>query len=233
MSEPFVVVIGPPELLEALRRQAGSGVDVMTFSDNEALQALEIITTRRPRLIALERLFAVTSRGAALINRIKSDPALASTEIRIVSHDGTYSRVSQRRAAANHSGQTSLPASDPAPAPAATETPAAGLDYRGTRRAVRFRMAEGTELQIDGALAKVVDLAALGAQILSLSPLKPQQRVRVTLADDVGIVRFNAVVAWATFEIPKGVSRYRVGLEFKDADAKAVEGYCRRHRTKD
>jgi hypothetical protein len=233
MSEPFVVVIGAPELLEALRRQAGSGVNVMTFSDNETLQALEVIATRRPRLIALERLFAVTSRGAALINRIKSDPALASTEIRIVSHDGTYSRVSQRRAAAGQSGQASAQTNDVAAAPAATETPAAGLDYRGTRRAVRFRMAEGTELQIDGALAKVVDLATLGAQILSLSPLKPQQRVRVTLADDVGIVRFNAVVAWAAFEIPKGVSRYRVGLEFKDADPKAVEAYCRRHHIKD
>jgi hypothetical protein len=226
MVDPFVVVIGPPELLEALRRQTGAGVDVMTFGDNEALQALEVITTRRPRLIAMERLFAVTSRGAALINRIKSDPLLAATEIRIVSHDGTYSRVSQRRAAAAPSVQ----ASETTAAPAATQAPASGLDHTGTRRTRRFRMAEGAELQVDGALAKIVDLSTLGAQILSTASLKPQQRVRVTVADELGVVRFNAAVAWATFEIPKGVSRYRVGLEFKDADAKALEAYCRRHQ---
>jgi hypothetical protein len=231
MSESFVVVIGAPELLDALRRQAGTGVEVATFGDHEALQALEVITTRRPRIIALERLFAVTSRGAALINRIKSDPSLTSTEIRIVSHDGTYSRVSQRRADAKQPVQDRVAEADAGPtAPPATEAQSTGLDYRGTRRTARFRMEDGTELQVDGALAKIVDLSTQGAQVLSQSPLKPQQRVRVTLADDFGVVRFNAAVAWASFEIPKGVSRYRVGLEFKDAEAGAVDAFCRRHQ---
>ena len=45
--------------------------------------------------------------------------------------------------------------------------PEAYLDYAGTRRASRFRMAEGTQVQVDGALANVVDLSAIGAQILS------------------------------------------------------------------
>ena len=74
------------ELLDALRESAAGGGEVLTFSDNEPLKALEAITARRPNVIALERLFAATSRGAALINRIKADPALAGAEIRVVSH---------------------------------------------------------------------------------------------------------------------------------------------------
>ena len=41
------------------------------------------------------------------------------------------------------------------------------LDYRGTRRAPRYRMVEGTEAQVDGASAMVIDLSTVGAQIVS------------------------------------------------------------------
>lgn len=91
-------------------------------------------------------------------------------------------------------------------------------------------MVEGTEVQIDGALAKIVDLSTHGAQILCPTPLKPQQKVRMVLADDLGNVKVSATVAWASFEIPKGVSRYRAGVEFKDAEPKAVDAFCKRHK---
>ena len=103
------------------------------------------------------------------------------------------------------------------------------LDYTGTRRARRFRMADGTEAQVDGAIATVVDLSTHGAQILCPVPLKPLQQVRMVLADDLGVVKFSASVAWAFFEIPKGVSRYRAGMEFTNADGKAVDAFCKRH----
>jgi len=243
MSTPCTVIIGAAELLGTLRESAAAGGgEVLSFPDKEPLKALEAITTRQPNVIALERLFAATSRGAALINRIKSDPALASTEIRVVSLDGTY-RVSPRRAAAAPPRAASSPQPEPAPveaqieivAPATAETtqPAApGLDYSGTRRAPRFRMIEGTEVQVDGALAVIIDLSTFGAQILCPTPLKPQQLVRMVLADDLGMVKFSASVAWAFFEIPKGVSRYRAGVEFKDAERKAVDAFCRRHMSR-
>jgi hypothetical protein len=232
MSTPCTVIIGALELLDALKQSAASGGEVLSFSDNEPLKAIEAITSRKPAVISLERLFAATSRGAALINRIKADPALSASEIRVVSVDGTY-RVSKRR--------TPAPPSSPAPSDIAVEAvdiaeaaapaqPAANLDYRGTRRAPRFRMAEGTEAQVDGALATVVDLSTYGAQILCPTPLKPQQNIRVILADDLGMVKFAATVAWAFFEIPKGVSRYRAGIEFnKDAESKAVDAFGKRH----
>ncbi len=63
-------------------------------------------------------------------------------------------------------------------------------------------MAEGTEAQVDGAMVTVVDLSRHGAQILCPIPLKPQQRVRMILGDDLGLAKFSASVAWASFEIP-------------------------------
>ena len=247
MSPPCTVIIGALELLEALKHSAAAdGGEVLGFSDNEPLKAIEAITARKPSVISLERLFAATSRGAALINRIKSDPALSSSEIRVVSVDGTY-RVSPRRTPASPPSSAAATPPPPAPAPtpppevviatveivepAAPAQPAANLDYRGTRRAPRFRMAEGTEAQIEGALATVVDLSTYGAQILCPIPLKPQQKIRMVLADDLGMVKFAATVAWAFFEIPKGVSRYRAGIEFnKDAESRAVDAFCKRHK---
>ena len=242
MSTPCTIIIGAAELLDALRENAAGGGEVLSFEDKEPLKALEAITTRRPNVIALERLFAATSRGAALINRIKADPALAGAEIRVVSLDGTY-RVSPRRTPASpeRAAASAQPEPETAdiridllePATAEVMQPAAqSLDYSGTRRAPRFRIAGGTEVQVDGALAILVDLSTHGAQILCPTPLKPQQLVRMVLADDLGMVKFSASVAWASFEIPKGVSRYRAGVEFKNPERKAVDAFCRRHTSR-
>jgi hypothetical protein len=218
MSKPCTVVIGATTLLEQLKASAASTGEVLAFSDTDALAALETISARHPEVIALERLFAATSRGAALINRIKADPDLTASEIRVMSHDGRYSRVSPRRP-----GQTQEKPAPPAAPP---------LDYRGTRRAARFRMTEDAEAQVDGTSARLVDLSTMGAQVISVAALKPQQRIRVALMDTTGVIRFNAFVAWASFEIPKGVTHYRAGIEFMDADAEAVDAYCARHGKK-
>lgn len=213
---PCTIVVGAAHLLKALRERMGGGDDILTFTDSDPLGALETITARRPQVIALERLFAATSRGAALINRIKADPALSGSEIRIVSHNSSYSRVSPRRP-------------EPA-APAPAEAPPVALDYHGTRRAPRFRLIDGASAQIDGAPAVIVDLSVIGAQVTTKGPLKPAQRIRFALVDDSGAVRIAAAVAWASFEKPKATPRYRAGLQFLDAEARAVEAFVKRHR---
>src|SRR5689334_20921391 len=126
MSEPCTVIIGAKQHLESLKERAGATGEVLTFSDEEALSALEAINAKRPQIITLERLFAPTSRGAALITRVKADPLLASAEIRVVSHDGSYSRVSPRRSAhaAAPSSDSASAAQAAEPAPAAVATPA-------------------------------------------------------------------------------------------------------------
>jgi len=232
MSALCTVVIGPQTHLDALRARANSngGGEVLAFNEAEARNALDAILSRKPTIVTLERLFATTPRGVALINRIKADPGLSSVEIRVASHDGDYSRVSPRRTPPAVAPIVAAPAARP-PTPAAAPVAAvAQLDWRGTRRAPRFRMKDNTELQVDGGLAKVVDLSSIGAQIVSKSALRPQQRLRVTLADDLGVVRFSAAVAWAAFEIPKGTSRYRAGIEFRDAEGKEVEAFAHRHK---
>ena len=238
MLTSVTVIIGALEILDTLRESAAAEGEVLTFTDSEPLKAIEAITSRRPGVIVIERLFAATSRGAALINRVKADPALGDVEIRVASVDGTY-RISARRPSASASSAGPEPSiaeletdAENTPPAAGTEGAPESLDYRGTRRAPRFRLNEGTEAQIDGALAIVVDLSTHGAQILCPTPLKPQQMLRMILADDLGVVKFGASVAWASFEIPKGVSRYRAGVEFKDADRKAVAAFCRRHTPK-
>ena len=68
------LVIAAENLMPALRERVKVEGEIATFSDTEPIQALQAIMDDRPALVVLERLFAATPRGAALINRIKSDP---------------------------------------------------------------------------------------------------------------------------------------------------------------
>jgi len=210
VTDPCTVLIGAFDLLPGLRERAGAiNGEVLTFVDADALQALETITKRRPAVVALERMFAVTPRGAALINRIKADPALRESEIRVLAHDSDYQRV--------------VPRTPPPTAPA--------LDQRGTRRAPRFRMSVNVTAEVDGKTATVIDLSTVGAQIVSPAKLKPNQKIAVALPDEVTSIRFTASVVWTSFEIPPNSGpRYRAGLDFPDADARAVGAFCERHK---
>ena len=217
------VLIAAPEHLPLLKERSDlSGA--LAFSDSDALQALDTITRQRPTVVALERLFAATSRGAAFINRIKADPALASCEIRIVAHDSAYSRVSSRKPGDAPPAVAPAAVAEPPPAPPAPPSPSP-LDQRGTRRAPRFKVSENVEVLVDGNPATLIDLSLVGAQVLSATTLRPNQRLRMTLPDPARPIRFSAGVAWAAFEMPKGGPRYRAGIEFYDAEAEAVSRF--------
>ncbi len=203
--------------------------EVLTFSDAEALRALEEIVKRRPLAVELERQFAATPRGAALINRIKADPSLAGSELRVVSHDSDYARVVPRADAAEPPAAPAVAILEPPPPEAAPAPPP--LDHRGTRRAPRFRIAGEVNVLIDGNTAKVLDLSTVGAQVISPTIVKPNQHVRVALADDHGALRFHAVIAWAFFEIPGNAGpQYRAGVDFVDANSDGVGAFCLRHK---
>jgi hypothetical protein len=203
-------MVAASDLLAGLKARAGDAAgELLTFTDAEALTALHTIVKRRPQVIALERMFAVTPRGAALINRIKADPSLRQAEIRVVSHNSDYTRV--------------VPRAAPPGAPA--------LDQRGTRRAPRFKMSDGTIVALDGKSGTVIDLSIVGAQVVSPGNLKPNQRIGVALIDEKTQVRFSASVAWTSFEMsPSGAPRYRAGINFENADAAAVDLFCTRHK---
>jgi hypothetical protein len=208
---PDTVIVAAPEHLPALEEQGDFG-DALAFSDADALKALEAIMRDRPRLIALEKAFAATSRGAALIKRIKADRKLKNCEVRIVSHEDGADVAT--------AAETAAPEGE-APAP---------LDQRGTRRAPRSKIVDGIEVLIDGSPATLVDLSIVGAQVVSITILKPNQRVRMILPDDERPIRFAAAVAWAAFEMPKCGPHYRAGIEFFDADAAEMERFIDQHR---
>src|SRR5205823_15122856 len=90
----------------------------------------------------------------------------------------------------------SLTGAAPAAAPEPTGAPS---DTRGTRRAARIRIDPPLEIMVDGNLATLLDLSAIGAQVVSPAALKPNQRVRLVLADEQGSIRLIASVAWASF----------------------------------
>jgi len=202
--------VAPLDLLPAVKERAGAvDGEVLTFTDADALKALQTIIQRRPHVVTLERMFAVTPRGAALINRIKADSTLRQSEIRVIAHNSDYVRV--------------VPRAAPPAAPA--------LDQRGTRRAARFKMTPNTQAIVDDKPGTLIDLSSVGAQVVAKAALKPNQRITMTLNDEVGQVHFNASVAWTAFETPSsGSPRFRAGINFEDADPAAVDAFCARHK---
>ena len=236
MSAP-AVIIAALNLTPSLReRLAGEG-ELLTFADTEPIQALQTILEQRPRLIVLERLFAATPRGAALINRIKTDSQVSQAEIRVMSHTGDYTRVVSRGTVVEPAVVAPpVYAGVPEPAEKEYESDSAvtiddaprQLDWHGTRRAARFRIRQGVEIQLDGNPASLVDLSVVGAQVISATILRPNQRVRISVPTDDFVMRFRGTVAWAKFELPKPIEppRYRAGVEFADADQAAMDDYC-------
>ena len=226
MPDPCTVLIAAEDLLPALKARAlDADGELLAFSDTDALRALDVISRRRPRVVALERTFAATPRGAALINRIKADPTLSNSEIRVVSHDVDPQVVSH--AAGDRSAEPEpIGSTAPAPTSAAVIAPASLLDKRGTRRSPRYPIAGGVDVVVDGNMATLVDLSTIGAHVLSATILKPNQKLRMTIADEQITMRFNAIVAWAFFEMPPKIGpRYRCGIEFLNANAADVDAY--------
>jgi hypothetical protein len=225
MSTSCTVVIAPADLMQPLcDRLRSPASELVTCLDSDIPGAIETVVQRRPAEVAIERVFASTSRGAALVGRLKADPALVDVEIRIVAHDSDYSRVSPRRAVG-----------DGTDGGVAVAAPAPALDQRGTRRAPRTAIVESAEILVDGGPVRLVDLSVLGAQVVSSAVLRPNQRVRVSMVDEKLTLRFQATIVWATFEMPRGgtAPRYRAGIAFLGADADSISEYAARHRRPD
>jgi hypothetical protein len=214
-----IVLIGPAEAIPSLRERLSSGAEVRAFTDTEAVQALEFIVRARPAIVAIEHEFSSTSRGAALVDRIKDDESLGTCEIRVIAYDGATRPSGPRPASGRH------------PVTAATES--AALDSHGTRRVPRVRIRDGIEVMIDGNSATLLSLSLVGCMVFSPKMLKPNQRVRVTMSDgnNPNAIRCTGSVVWAAFEMPKGQPpRYRAGISFSTADTAALQAYSERYK---
>jgi hypothetical protein len=215
-----IVLIGPADALPGLQQRLDPTADIQSFTESEALEALDYIIRSKPGLIAMQDEFSATSRGMALINRIKDDPNLSSCEVRVLARDAAQTRVAAKRG-----GQPPGPA-------VAVDEPKPALDVRGTRRAPRIRIKDGIEVSVDGNPASLIDLSTVGVQVVSQTVLKPNQRVRVTIGEGKAAIRCSGAIAWAAFEMPKGMpTRYRAGIDFgTTADVDALGGFAKKNK---
>ena len=228
MSGLAAIVISSTQYASALMSRTSIDGSVLDFSDDEPLKAIAAITQHQPPLVVLERFFAATPRGAALINRIKSDPSLTATVIKVVAHDSAYSRVIPRRPTAD-TATAPKPAPDPGP-PAAE--PRTALDAEGTRIAPRIQLQRGTQLHLGGSPVVIVDLSNTGAQVISPHALRPNDQFDAVLSnEDEDTLQFEARVVWANFEAPGGQAQYRAGLAFSGADPNWVDQFSLTNRS--
>ncbi len=205
------MLIGPSNALPALRERVDSEAELHTFSETQALEALDHIIRNKPRIVAIDQLFSSSSRGTAFINRIKDDPSRTECGVRAIAHDPALNRLSAVHRAANGNGTA-----------VAVDEPKSGLDQCGTRRAQRIRIRDGAEVLVDGNAATLVDVSTAGAQVLCSSVLRPNQRVRLTFSDHNRIIRCHGSIAWASLERPKGLPpRYRAGIDMSGVDPDA------------
>ena len=216
MSRPLVVLIAGSDLLDGLRARFPDH-EVLSFADADVLRALEAIDLRRPSRVVLEHAFASTSRGTALVNRLRADPALRELTVHVVSMSSSV---------------TSSPIVAAAAPAEPSVVPAQPLDARGTRRAPRTAIRDGLDIVVDGTAVRLVNLSVIGAQVVSAGVLKPNQKVRVSLVDESGSIRTGGIVVWASYELPRHgqpAAQYRAGLAFLDANAAAVGAFADRH----
>jgi hypothetical protein len=217
-----IVLIGSADALAGLQDTLDSSAEIQSFTDSEALEALDHIIRTKPAVIAMHDEFSASPRGIALINRIKEDPSLRACEVRVLARNAAPPRVAVKRGAGGGAGGGG--------AAVAVDDPKPALDVRGTRRAPRIRIKDGVEVAVDGNPAALVDLSPVGAQVVTNTVLKPNQRVRVTMNN--GRIRCAGAVAWAAFEMPKGApTRYRAGIDFgTSADANSVTNFANKNK---
>ena len=204
------VIISTPEYARALRNRLEDPA-IAVFADTDSLQALEAIKTKRPKLVALNSLFADTARGAALVAQLKSDSQLTGIDLRVLIED---------------ENKVPLVLADQASSPekALLET-SRPLDRAGTRAALRYVM-DRRAIVVNGAPCHLIDLSITGAQVLLPTRVRPDEPVRLVLTAEAGEMRFPGTIVWSVAVPTAGSIQYRAGVKLTKPDSKWIDGYC-------
>jgi PilZ domain len=103
------------------------------------------------------------------------------------------------------------------------ELKGSGGEFRivGVRRAARHKLRE--RVFLDGGPATVLDISTMGAHIVASSPVKPHQRVRVSLRE--GDRALTGTAVWVQLELPREGPRYSAGIEFVPTAAATLAEY--------
>lgn len=209
----LVVVIADALRLRAIRLASHIRGRVLYFSHSNLISAFESIRAHQPAVVALEGQFALTPEGRAFAERLQG---LAVPGMGV--HLLTF---------ANGAWSSSVLSE----APVSVAVPSAPISAINTRRVPRFAVVNALSMRIEGETTSLVNMSVMGAQVLSMPPLRPNQKLKITLPDEgKAPVAVLACVAWSSFEMPANAPRphYRAGMEFTDAAASVLEDFCKR-----
>lgn len=221
----------------------------MHFTPGSVGSAMEAVRTHKPRTVAIDAIFGQTPMGVAFMDRIDALSIDGSSIKFILEHEGRWITAARRGANAP-APETETPAlkpkrkhSEPPPdietaSPELVAAIAAAVEageplapLSTTRRAPRFAMQGTVDALVENGHANVIDMSALGAQLVSVPALRPNQRIMVSLQDDDISLNVIAQVAWSSFERPSKEIEpyYRAGIEFTGPAKDALEDYRQRH----
>lgn len=218
----------------------------MHFTPGSVGSAMEAVRNYKPRTIAIDAVFGQTPMGVAFIDRVDALGIAGSTIKLIVEHDGRWITAARHGAPAPMVVLPDPPEPAPLPTPAQVTVPpppitaavAAAAREPGpsgavssTRRVPRFAMQGSVDALVESGRASVIDMSMLGAQLVSIPALRPNQRIMVGLPDDHVTLNVIALVAWSSFERPTREVEpyYRAGIEFTGPSRDALEDYRLRH----
>jgi hypothetical protein len=224
------IVIADTASLPAIRDGLQLPGRVMHFTGASLASAVESIRAYRPKIVAVDGQFAHTSSGAAFLDRLNV-MALAGSSVRIiVQREDGWTTVTQKEAKASPI-VVDAPAKPTAASLSSALAAASVAAAPNTRRVPRFLVRDPLEAVVDAQRAGIVDMSVMGAQIISLPALRPNQKIKVGLPDTDDVLNLMALVAWSIFEqTPSTLEpRYRVGIQFTDGAQQTLEAYRRRY----
>ncbi|MGH9411636.1 MAG: PilZ domain-containing protein [Vicinamibacterales bacterium] len=246
MASDVSILIADANRMAAIRDGIHLPGTTVHFTPGGLGSAMENIRTYRPRIVAIDAIFGQTPTGVAFMDRVDALGIAGSVIKLIVQHDGKWVTAS-RGGVVTAAVSADLPlALMPEPPSVVVPTPqivaaapnvdaeaeaAAPAAPASTRRAPRFLVQGSLDAALDIGRAKIVDLSVLGAQLVSIPLLRPNQRIMLSLADNGRPLSLVAQVAWSAFERPsRGVEPYyRAGIEFSGSTREALEDYRTRH----
>jgi hypothetical protein len=83
------------------------------------------------------------------------------------------------------------------------------------------------EISVDGGAGTLIDVSAVGAQIVTAKSMRPNHAVRIVVPCESGQVRGKGRVVWAALEAVRsdGTPLYRAGVRFTEVDGPALEAF--------
>jgi hypothetical protein len=200
MTPSSTLIVVERDVVCALREHLRNDPTVHVLDASDAAPSPSQVAGGAQPLLVIGRSFANASASLPFIEQFRV--ANQNADVRVLADDGTgvphllKARVSP----------PALPALRSASYPLA----------RRTRRSARHRLPDLVRAIVNGSSVQVINLSALGAQVVSTEILRPGQRAQLTLAGVSRTIRIEGLVAWSTLEMdrPTRALRFRAGLAF-------------------